>query len=931
MTKTRGFPSPRHKQILTFSLLLALAGCDKISGKTPLEHIQKAIEFRNQGDFRASSIELKNALQKSPDLMLARQLLGEVDLVLGENASAEKEFRQVIALGGRKNALLGLAESLQVQEKYKETMDEIDVPPNMTPQEQASLRAYRGDALIALGKLQPAKTEYEEGLKADAASPMAKLGLARLAVAFNDPKKAEGLLDEALATAPNEAKIWSFRGDFYRSKGDLAKAQESYTKAIENRRLNIVDHGNLALVFADLGNYKAAAEEAKILREKAPNYFMSHHIDGVIALANKDYAQAQSEFEESLKLNPRYVSTRYYLAYAHLMQGHLGQAELSIKEFLGGLPGSVGGMALMAVIKISLGDYEGARLYATPLLKFQPNNPSFIELMGIIEMAKGDHAAALKLLEKSASLDPKSALSQFGVAMSLMGKGEKEKGLAALEVAAKLDERSENPMTMLVLSEIEGKQFDKARKSLDEMKAKRPDSVMALDLEGVLYTAQGQHEQALERFQTAWAKAPGDSMAGLNLAKLAIDAKRPDDARGYYEQILKAHPKDMDARMKWVQLDAAQGRFAEVEARLNETIQILPDAIQPRLVMARHLNRFGQPERALAVIADFAPKYSGDPYFLETYVPLLVTNHRADSGLLAAKRWVALNPGSVAHYWLARAYAETGDLKNASAELEKTLALDPALVPARILKIQLTAAKNPEQAVPLIEQLRRDQPDSAEVLGLAGGLARQRHRLQDSLQAYQAAFDKEKTSETVANLAQAQWFVDDKAAAVKTLEDWRGQIPQDTAARVLLSGMYQAQGKTPEARTELQAALKTDDSNPVILNELAVLLQESDPHAALNYAEKAFGAAPTNPSIVDTTASLLLDTGSKERALQMLKAIRPQVSENFTIRFHYAVALAETGDRQGAVQELKDILAAGRSFPQQSQADKLLKQLLSKE
>jgi putative PEP-CTERM system TPR-repeat lipoprotein len=933
MTKTQAYHRRACRWVLTAVCGLALIGCDKFSQKTPQQHVEKAKAYLDAGDLKNGSIELKTALQQQTDLVEARRLLGQTDLAMGKGADAEKELRQAVSLGlARRVVLQDLAESLEMQGKFKEILDEITVEPSLLPFEQAYVHVYRGNALLALGQLEQAKTEYEDALHANPASPFAMVGLARLSIADKDLAKAGRWLDEAVKAGPKEAKVWSFRGDYFKAKEEPDIALESYTKAIELGRNNFVDRGNRALILLDMGKYTEAAEDARVLRRDAPNFFAGHLVEGLLALADKDYAKAQAGLQEAMKQNPRYLPLYYYLAYVHLMQNHLEQADQLLSEFLKGLPNSVGGHALMAMTKLRLGDYAGARQYAEPLLKAAPKDPGAVQIMGLIDFAQGDRDSALKLLEKAVILDPKSAYPQLAMGLALLGKGEKEKGIAAMEAAVKLDESNADAWSILALTEIEQRQYDKAKTTIAAMKARQPDSPLPLDLEGTLHSAQGQAKQANESFQAAWAKSAGNPMAGLNLARQAMAANKMDEARGYLEKILALHPQDLNARLTLVELDAAQGRYAEAQARLEDTVKQFPQAVQPRVILARHFVLFGQPQQALPLLKEIAAGNQGDPVFLETYTQVLVENRQGDTAIESAKEWARLKPGSAeAHYWLARAYADSGQALNTSLELDRALAIDRNLVSARIMQVQTMGQNSPDKAVQLMDELRRDHPDNVQVLTLAGWLARQRNQMQSSLLAYQQAFDKSKTHETVTNLAQAQWFSGHKEQAVSTLEKWREQYPQDWAARVVLSGMYADLGKEREALAELEKASKSAPSNPVILNELAWRLRKSDPSAALNHAEKAYAIAPNDLTILDTLTALLTDTGAKERALRLLRQSRKQMSGNFTLRFHYAAALAEAGDSREAMRELQDLLSVGGSFAERLQADELLKKLSDQE
>lgn len=84
----------------------------------------------------------------------------------------------------------------------------------------------------------------------------------------------------------------------------------------------------------------------------------------------------------------------------------------------------------------------------------------------------------------------------------------------------------------------------------------------------------------------------------------------------------------------------------------------------------------------------------------------------------------------------------------------------------------------------------------------------------------------------------------------------------------------------------------TDGKNPLVLNNLAYAQgQVGNKTAALDYAQRALKVDPANPSIMDTVAMLLIETGGdKERAVALLRAAAAKAPGNATIRSHLAEA-----------------------------------------
>jgi predicted Zn-dependent protease len=106
------------------------------------------------------------------------------------------------------------------------------------------------------------------------------------------------------------------------------------------------------------------------------------------------------------------------------------------------------------------------------------------------------------------------------------------------------------------------------------------------------------------------------------------------------------------------------------------------------------------------------------------------------------------------------------------------------------------------------------------------------------------------------------------------------------------------------------------------------MLQGKDKARSLELAERAHKLAPDSPSIADTLGWILVERGDNARALPLLKdaaerggAAQPQ------IRYHYAVALKNAGQRDEARRVLEELTASNAKFDNLADARKLLDDL----
>ena len=111
-------------------VVAALSACDDASSASPEELIKRADTHRSSGDRRAAVIELRNALQKAPDNVVARTMLAEIYLRVGDGAAAETEIRAVRQRMQLDVADPMLARSMAMQGKFDQLVREIVPSPD---------------------------------------------------------------------------------------------------------------------------------------------------------------------------------------------------------------------------------------------------------------------------------------------------------------------------------------------------------------------------------------------------------------------------------------------------------------------------------------------------------------------------------------------------------------------------------------------------------------------------------------------------------------------------------------------------------------------------------------------------------------------------------------------------------------------------------
>lgn len=921
--------------IFLFCLCLFLFGilssCDSLSSLTDAEHVERAKDARDRGDLATSVIELKNALQKNPENPEARRLLGINYFHLGNAAAAEKELRQALNLGIAKEAIiLPLAEVLQQQGKNQQIVDEIDALKTLGASEQASLITFRGDAWLSLGKQDNAKREFQRSLEIDPNSALARLGLARLSAANKDIEQALRSLNDALLISSKNAKIWSFQGDLYKSQGENRKAEESYGKALQIDKRNYMDRAKRAMVRIELKDLEAAEEDIKVLTEQAPTYFLTHYAKGLLAFHQRKFAEAQTAFEETVKLNDRYFPTYYFLGVANLVQGQLSQAEDHLFRHLSGLPNSIAARTFLALAKYQKKDPQGARRTLLPVFtEGLPNHSLPLRLMASIEITLGNSKQGLFYLQKLTELDPKLAISHANLGLGKLLGGDSASGISELEAALRLDPKLQRAEELIVLSHIKAKEFEKARAFIDPIIEKRPDDPNAYNLLGVLYAAQEDNDKAVETFEQAVRLSPGTLRASVNLAQFHVSEKQYDRARKLYERILEKHPNRLGPQLRLAELDEKQGLVVAMKQRLKAAIENHPDALQPRLMLGDYYLRFGQPSRAQALLKEVKLRHQSDPRLLYLLADAQLQDDQPNRSLNTAIKLTEAVPNSAhAQFMLSKTYAANRDIDQMRMALERSLEINPKFFPSRSAMVKLlTLEGRTKGAEKLLNDLREEHPNLYETFMLQGWFSLRTAQPEKAVVAYKIALEKYPNTLNAISLAKAQWQAGQKEQSIDTLEAWLKIHSEDALAHYMSASLQTKLGHKNKAVGHFKKLLEVAPTNILALNDLAWLIRKDSPKQALEYAEKAAELSSNSAAVIDTLAMVLIENAKNKRALRLMERSVKKAPKNLTLQYHLAIAQEKNGITSEAVRTLSSILANPQPFDEREEAEALLKQL----
>ncbi|HVB17213.1 MAG TPA: tetratricopeptide repeat protein, partial [Stellaceae bacterium] len=338
--------------------LLILGGCSESVERL----VARAEALHDAGNFPAAVIELKAALAKDPKNLPARLLTAQIYIDLGEGNSALGSLLRAQRDGAsNRQVARPRAEAELVAHRYDAVIRDTEAPPaGLSSRAKASLFAYRGAALAALGREVEARSAIARGLAVDPHSVDVRIASTRLAIDRSDLAAARRELADATRDAPKDRRLAQLRGDIAYAARDYAAAEQIYRKILDAEPWNDVVRGELGSVQVAENKLPAAiATVDKILKDprlaNVPMHPILNYIRAVAAFRQKDFETAQSNAATVVTRVPGFGSTWLIAGASSYALHQYEQAYYYLSPFVAQNPRDLRARKLLAETQLQLG------------------------------------------------------------------------------------------------------------------------------------------------------------------------------------------------------------------------------------------------------------------------------------------------------------------------------------------------------------------------------------------------------------------------------------------------------------------------------------------------------------------------------------------------------------------------------------------------
>lgn len=632
-----------------------------------------------------------------------------------------------------------------------------------------------------------------------------------------------------------------------------------------------------------------------------------------------------------------------------------------------------------AKVLLAKGDYRGAGLQLRTAVKNNPSSAEAHALLAQLNIAADDPIAAEHQIRQAMALNwdqasslailsqaymrqnkwpeilkeiPAKGATPEQTAYYLMTRAVAQRGLKDNDTSAQTLAEAErlapqNAEVHLVAARFaqQDGHLDHALDEVDRSLAIEPQRTDGLQFKSNLLLAKGDRAGALALLDQAVAGAPNRLEVVVERAALYLALNEDAKAKGDVTTVLERDDKNIAAHFVNAVLLIRQSKFADADTELQR-IDTVIDRFQRGLYFKAMVKaRLGQNAQAEDAIMTYVNRAPGDPDGIRLLAQIeLATQHasRAIPFLLKAIQAGQRDPETLD--LLGRAYAmngnsreaettfqqasqiaskpseltrlasarlQVGDLSGAAADLQHSLELAPtqpgageALVATALRLGQL------ERAQQALDQLRQQTGDTEAVGNLTGLLRLARLDPQGALEAFSdtakrfpdAIGPRLNQSKVLLQLNR----VDDALSILKSILD---KVPTESDALTLYAQALVQQGRGPEAVEAAEKARTADPTNLGLINGEAQLYARMQQYAkALEILETAKVAGKTPVQLLPTLGSIQHAAGQDEAAKRSFADLVAAEPKNLSAIMGNVDLLVRLKDFDAARQTLDDAL-----------------------
>ncbi|MDH5645001.1 MAG: tetratricopeptide repeat protein [Candidatus Heimdallarchaeota archaeon] len=414
-----------------------------------------------EGSMKLAHENLMKVVDLLPNNVDALSRLVRYFIVARDKENIKKYINKVLEIEPNNIEALTIKSSiLTASNKIEQAIQVLNKLKKIAP-EKSDPYFRMGRIYKAQKKLIKAKKEFEEAFSRDPKSKNLLAELIDLQLKMGEISEAEIMLKNIIKSEPEFEMAYQFIGMVFLAKKDFSSAKYAFNKAyMRSADVNLLAQLISAYV-ADKDEPGARAKLEGIIKQY-PDHPTAHSLLGVLYQQQNMLREAESEFEQQVKLTPKSTDAYIQLANIRVAQNNIEGAKHAYKQGIRFLPEDIRLLHRLAmlyesqqkldkainnyekILKIAPSNVLATNNLASLLIEHQSNdenlkrafnlasrlakseNPMFVDTFGWVNYKLGKYIEAVEILAPVVDSMPDVAMFRYHLGMSYFKLGKSE-------------------------------------------------------------------------------------------------------------------------------------------------------------------------------------------------------------------------------------------------------------------------------------------------------------------------------------------------------------------------------------------------------------------------------------------------------------------------------------------------------------------------
>jgi tetratricopeptide (TPR) repeat protein len=646
--------------------------------------------------------------------------------------------------------------------------------------------------------------------------------------------------------------------------------------------------------------------------ERAKGYYE----DGMRLLAKHDNAQAMVEFKNAVEIKKDYVDAWLALAKIQELNRNFAGEIPFLRQVAELRPSDIKTKLKLANLLLFGGATSDALTFANAAYDLDHNNADSLAIRAAIFLRLKQMPKAVVEADAALKIDPKNAAAMAVLAANRVESGDTRAALQILDKAETDTNGKDIGVEIYKLKLFEQtKNWAQAEALLKKLVKLYPGDGFRMELVR-LYVFEKRPDDAEQELRAVIASKPSDTQSGLALVRLLNAFKGPAAARQELEARIKAgEGKDVfPYQLALAQFNVAQGEVKAGEQQLKTLISDSPgkDAIAAKVALAQFYFRQKNLDETDKIVSQILQQDSRNPDGLKLRAAILIQRGHADEAIEDLRAALNDQPQSTdLMMLLASAYEASGSIDLADREFADALResnLNPVVGLNYVAFLRRRG--NVSRAEEVLSDLAGRWPQNKEVLT---NLAEVKLGQQDWTGAQAIAEriknlgDNAQADEILGTALVAQ---EKYNQAISTLQGAHAAAPTAPQPLASLVQAYMRAKRADLAVALLRQTLKSDPSNAQAYVMLGTVQEVTNqPDQALNSFKTAIEKQPKSFLGYQALARFYVSQNKIDQGQDVLRAGLKEQPDNAVLHLMWADILERKQDYSGAINEYESMLA----------------------